>query len=654
MKDHKNVPEGHNKPARPICGATCSHNGQLSHMLSIIINAIADHYDTGTETDSTEDMIANINHFNSTNTNTNMTIISMDVKALYPSLDVKEVAKTVADIYIQSKLEIQGIEWEEACKYLALLLTPTEIDDLGLKEVVHQRKHKRGRPPGITTAEVGQRLHQPTEAKDSVLNKPHRQPTKEEERKIMAKCLELMILACMQNHTYLFNNTIRLQTKGGAIGLKVTQALARLYMLWWDQKFLKIAKEAGAKISMYKRYVDDTNIIIQGIEPNTEWDEESKKLKTTATTTIANDPIQEAMDVRTAREIKKIANSISQFIQWEEAVPSNSINGKLPILDLQCWPSNSTTIMYEFYRKPMANTQIMLYNSAMPEQIKRKTSSQEVIRILRNCHPNLPWQHKAIHLNQFAQRLRTSGYPEKMRAEIIQSGLKGYNKMREQELNGGRPVNRRKEDNRNQRRKEKSNTTRNWYKNKNNKYHTVLFVPCTPRGTLAKRLREVEERGHRDRGWRVKVVEMSGQTIRSQISKANPWPNKTCEDPKCFPCKEEKGGGNCQRKNVGYCITCKACKAEYHGETSRNMLTRGEEHLRALENKSKNSVLWNHCVTHHQGEETPFTMKATGYYTEPLTRQINEAVRIHHCTNLMNRKGEWRKTAAPRPQFIRE
>ena len=41
-------------------------------------------------------------------------------------------------------------------------------------------------------------------------------------------------------------------------------------------------------------------------------------------------------DVRTAREIRKLADTISSSIQWEEAVPSKSAKKKLPILDLQC------------------------------------------------------------------------------------------------------------------------------------------------------------------------------------------------------------------------------------------------------------------------------------------------------------------------------
>ena len=160
--------------------------------------------------------------------------------------------------------------------------------------------------------------------------------------------------------------------------------------------------------------------------------------------------------------------------------------------------------------------------------------------------------------------------------------------MREVAANGGRPVNRLRETNKDERRKDKSKRKQNWYKN--DKYSSVLFVPCTPRSTLARRLREVEERGSKDRTWRVKIVEMGGQSLRSQLSKSDPWPRRSCGNDKCFPCKEE-GGGNCRRKNVGYCITCKDCNAEYHGETSRNMLSRGEEHLTALRKRSAGSVL---------------------------------------------------------------
>ena len=84
------------------------------------------------------------------------------------------------------------------------------------------------------------------------------------------------------------------------------------------------------------------------------------------------------------------------------------------------------------------------------------------------------------------------------------------------------------------------------------------------------------------------------------------------------------------------------------------MYCRGQEHLRALHQKSKDSVLWAHCEARHGAEMVPFQMMATGYFREPLTRQIDEAVRIHHTLDTMNRRGEWRKAAVPRATYSRD
>ena len=36
------------------------------------------------------------------------------------------------------------------------------------------------------------------------------------------------------------------------------------------------------------------------------------------------------------------------------------------------------------------------------------------------------------------------------------------------------------------------------------------------------------------------------------------------------------------------------------------------------------------------------------FFREPLSRQVDEAVRIYNALNSLNRKNEWRKTAVPR------
>ena len=47
-------------------------------------------------------------------------------------------------------------------------------------------------------------------------------------------------------------------------------------------------------------------------------------------------------------------------------------------------------------------------------------------------------------------------------------------------------------------------------------------------------------------------------------------------------------------------------------------------------------------------------LQATGFFKDPLTRQINESVRIANTTNNMNRKNAWKKTAVPLDTFIRQ
>ena len=67
---------------------------------------------------------------------------------------------------------------------------------------------------------------------------------------------------------------------------------------------------------------------------------------------------------------------------------------------------------------------------------------QEVVRIRRNTRPGLPWDVTVKHLNEFCKRMKSSGYNEHYRFQVLKSGMEGYEKMLEIERRGGRPVNR--------------------------------------------------------------------------------------------------------------------------------------------------------------------------------------------------------------------
>ena len=72
--------------------------------------------------------------------------------------------------------------------------------------------------------------------KTTVWLKPQRTPTQEEQRKLFGKALEIMIITCMNNHVYQFENQFRIQKQGGPIGLKLTGEIADCIMIDWDKK----------------------------------------------------------------------------------------------------------------------------------------------------------------------------------------------------------------------------------------------------------------------------------------------------------------------------------------------------------------------------------------------------------------------------------
>ena len=73
-------------------------------------------------------------------------------------------------------------------------------------------------------------------------------------------------------------------------------------------------------------------------------------------------------------------------------------------------------------------------------------------------------------------------------------------------------------------------------KNKVKPTTCVLFVEQTARGEYAKSLRAAEPAMAELTGFRVKVVERGGTTLRQLLVKSNPWAGGKCGREKCVPC----------------------------------------------------------------------------------------------------------------------
>ena len=96
--------------------------------------------------------------------------------------------------------------------------------------------------------------------------KPVRYPTLSEQRKLFGKALEIMLVTCMDNHVYQFDNKVRVQNKGGPIGLKLTGEIADCLMIDWDKKLLEELKRHSMIPEVYTRFKDDIGIAMESCE----------------------------------------------------------------------------------------------------------------------------------------------------------------------------------------------------------------------------------------------------------------------------------------------------------------------------------------------------------------------------------------------------
>ena len=250
-------------------------------------------------------------------------------------------------------------------------------------------------------------------------------------------------------------------------------------------------------------------------------------------------------------------------------------------------------------------------------------------------------------------KLKNSGYDKKFRIEIVDSATKAFENMIKEDRNGIKPLYRDRNWKSEERQAEKQTKKRNWFRNENSMYKTVLFVPPTPGSQLAKELQKRENELNKYNEERIKIVESGGVKIEELLTKKNPFKKGKCGEIACPLCKnksaDEKIEILCNTNNIGYRWTCQNCKNDdkkrvYEGESSRSARLRGKEHLQGYKNKNESNMLYKHKILEHTEEENiEFKMEITGLFKDALTRQANEAVRIKNCakSEILNSKSQF-------------
>ena len=199
-------------------------------------------------------------------------------------------------------------------------------------------------------------------------------------------------------------------------------------------------------------------------------------------------------------------------------------------------------LTFSFLKSPQKNSKVILADSALNPHAKRTILTQECLRRLRNTKVELGEDVQIKHLNDFMVKLKNSGYDKKYRIEVLDSAMKAFDKMKEDDKKNIKPLYRSRSWNTEERNKSKEIKKQSWWKSgSKTDFKSVFFVPPTPGGMLAKELRKREVELNKNSTERIKIVESGGIKIKNILATKNPFQKTKCTH-KCWP--------SCQKSEI--------------------------------------------------------------------------------------------------------
>ena len=395
-----------------------------------------------------------------------------------------------------------------------------------------------------------------------------------------------------------------------------------------------------------------------------------------------------------------MANSISPMLEFEEDVPSNHPDGRLPILDLKVWVMQNEggclQMRHEFYKKPMASRATLRATTAYPNSQLRAIMVEEVLRRLRNCSPEATWEERGKHLSEFAMSLKCSGHQEHFRTVVFTKAVAQFEKELEAHKAGRADLYRSREERARQLQERGGKSTKDsWFRKTGaggTRTTSVLKVPYTPGGTLKQQMAKVLESKQAPDGISTRVQEGGGDKLQHALMRPDPFPRSECHRRQTCPItRGEKGcKDNCYQGHVNYTIECTRCweshcqrrrqhdgdagggqltpRYVYYGETSRGCHVRFSQHITGY--RAHSNFMWQHTQDVHDGvvgaePREDYFMVREALDADPTRRILRESVRISWLRNrsssdlagkivLMNGKDEWFGVKVVQPSFVQE
>ena len=147
----------------------------------------------------------------------------MDVKALYPSIDIDHSSEVINKLINESHVNFECMCWTWPFKYLPPI-TQAQIYAAGLSDVIHKRKHKHGPKPTLSSKSVSGTDDEHETA--NVWVPPQHALTLIETKQMLALVISQAVTLVMHSHVYSNSDVIYKEMFGGVMGIQATCEVA--------------------------------------------------------------------------------------------------------------------------------------------------------------------------------------------------------------------------------------------------------------------------------------------------------------------------------------------------------------------------------------------------------------------------------------------
>ena len=493
FKDHKNwKPSDGPPPTRPVCGANTGMNVHFSDLLSMILEPLATSLPGSWEVISTDDYISKCDDYNGEEdkketanelpgdqkeselpgkgeeskcqeTNGEPVVVGFDYVSLYPSLEAEMAAREAHDAVMLSPLQFSGVNYKEACRYIAANTTEQEVAVNKLRRVLPWRPTNMGTRPGVT----GPEAMGPHSDDEELWSFPRGvRLTTLEKRMAVAQVVAIGVKTMFRTHVYTFGGKLFHQKRGGPIGLRGTGAVARVVMAMCDTKVKAKMDNNTIKTMVDARYMDDVRNQLMPIRSGWRWN--GNQMEQRKEWQLADEEESVSRQGRTARTLKGIMNSIHPELVCTSEVGEEFEDGRLPTLDTNVWIEDGR-VKYSFFEKPTATSKVIHKKSALSENCKMASLSQNLVRRMRNTSELVAIEERVKIVDKYTGKLINSGYSMVQSRRIVVAGLRGYEASLRRVERTGQKLHRSAAEGAVKRNRKKLLAKSNWFKEKREK-----------------------------------------------------------------------------------------------------------------------------------------------------------------------------------------